>query len=341
MKKYLYYLFLIILILSCKTTDSKIESTNEEDLYLKALNSSSYTDQLQFLNKAIEINPYYYDALYERGKIYLKNGEVDLAIIDLEKLTKIQPNDIEILKLLGQTYTIKGDYIKAKKYLITAFDKTKEDVQLLEYLSDLYYNLNDYVTSLDYIEKAIVLENNNPSLFTTRGNIQWALGEYQNGIHSCDIALSLDQDDVYAVLIKIVCNIYLDSLDEAEKLVNKAQNMGLPNVIINKLKGFINFQKGNYPESEKMYLGNVTIINEDFENGYIDKYQYNQSLSGSYLMLSMVYYSLNDIQRSKEYYTKLITIDELYKQDINSVLQKEIFTEKEINIFKEIHSKFN
>jgi protein O-mannosyl-transferase len=62
---------------------------------------------------AIELQPYYANAYYNRGSVLLAKGRIDEAIADLEKTLQIQPNDADAHTGLGNAFLRKGSLQEA------------------------------------------------------------------------------------------------------------------------------------------------------------------------------------------------------------------------------------
>ena len=64
-------------------------------------------------NKAIEINPSYAVAYYNRGLAYAVKGQHDKAISDFNKILEINPRDAMAYGYRGVTCFLKKEYDKA------------------------------------------------------------------------------------------------------------------------------------------------------------------------------------------------------------------------------------
>lgn len=63
-------------------------------------------ESLQYINKAVELNPEYYDAVNNRGNVLSSMGKIKEALPDYLKCTKMQPDNVNGLCNLGITYAI-------------------------------------------------------------------------------------------------------------------------------------------------------------------------------------------------------------------------------------------
>lgn len=127
---------------------------------------------LQELNSLLEYHPNDFDALYMLADTYKDYGQfiksnqtldriikligadpqvlllkfrnfealaaTDSALVQLEKIRESDPDNLEMLNLLGQYYSRTGDNKKAKKVLADALDRNARDPQSLISLSSIY-----------------------------------------------------------------------------------------------------------------------------------------------------------------------------------------------------------
>jgi tetratricopeptide (TPR) repeat protein len=73
-------------------------------------------------NKAIEVNPKYAKAYYNRGLAYGKSGQHIIAISDLNKAIEVNPKFAEAYKDRGVAYAFLEKTEEAKKDLLKAVE---------------------------------------------------------------------------------------------------------------------------------------------------------------------------------------------------------------------------
>ncbi|MCX5700473.1 MAG: tetratricopeptide repeat protein [Candidatus Omnitrophica bacterium] len=116
----------------------------------------SYNEmQIELTTKAISNNPNDVSAYYQRAGIYHEQGELDLALIDYNKVIELKP-DFSTLVYCGRgdVYTLKGDFDKA----IADYSKAIEmqpDFDYSYYLRAIAYaNKKEYNKSWADVHKA-------------------------------------------------------------------------------------------------------------------------------------------------------------------------------------------
>ena len=100
--------------------------------------SPDYSMAKKSYQKAIELEPNFYEAYLWLGMSYLQEGNYDSAIKHLNRSLDISPNQMKALDGLGQAYEKKGEVGKAIKYfkLVLKIDpnyqQAKEDLERLQ-----------------------------------------------------------------------------------------------------------------------------------------------------------------------------------------------------------------
>lgn len=102
---------------------------------------------IEYLNKAIRINPKFYKAYYNLGCIFAKKNEYDLAINNFKKSVNIQVNFADGYYNLASCYLKSGKYNEAKKYFIRTLAHDPKN-------QDALYNLAYTYKQLGQKEKA-------------------------------------------------------------------------------------------------------------------------------------------------------------------------------------------
>lgn len=75
-----------------------------------ALNSSTANKKIEYLSKALELDPNLASAHEKRGMLYYYQEKYDHVIEDFESYTKLAPDDAEGYRMLGMGYLYNGSY---------------------------------------------------------------------------------------------------------------------------------------------------------------------------------------------------------------------------------------
>ncbi|MDD5585165.1 MAG: tetratricopeptide repeat protein [Candidatus Omnitrophica bacterium] len=123
--------------------DFEPEGTGKDDSSLLAqaalYNGIVYLDKQMYdaavteFTKAIELNPHFTEAYYNRGLVHAKEGSFDKTIADYTKAIENNPRDADIYYNRGFTYYRKGSIDEA------IIDYTKA-IEISPNQADVYYN---------------------------------------------------------------------------------------------------------------------------------------------------------------------------------------------------------
>jgi outer membrane protein assembly factor BamD (BamD/ComL family) len=89
------------------STESALKDYSQVELLLFQHRNKEAVDKLNIMEKAYRGNPIMDDLLFLRAGVYLKQGDVDKGVKDLENIMQNYPNDIkgdDALYLLAKTY---------------------------------------------------------------------------------------------------------------------------------------------------------------------------------------------------------------------------------------------
>ena len=108
----------------------------------------NYQEAIQLLNKALSINPKYWDAYHARGFSYENLEDYQSAINDYNRALEINPNS-------AKTYSNRGN---------------------------LYKELNNYQSAMEDYNQALRIDPNYLNAYHNRGNLYQSLKNYPQAI---------------------------------------------------------------------------------------------------------------------------------------------------------------
>ncbi len=73
----------------------------------------------------------------------------------LTKLLELNPNDVELMSLLGNVYGIEGNLMKAEEWLGKALLLNPNYPRALYYMGDVYHEKEEFEKAIEMFEKAI------------------------------------------------------------------------------------------------------------------------------------------------------------------------------------------
>ncbi len=113
---------------------------NPDALYYLALHETDSKVAIKNLNRAVDLQPNYWQAYKELGRIYYDDKNLDLAIENYRIALSIKNNDVETLILLADSYLDNNQIELALLYYQQAIYLSPDDKYITERLSKLKSN---------------------------------------------------------------------------------------------------------------------------------------------------------------------------------------------------------
>ncbi|WP_142785387.1 tetratricopeptide repeat protein [Changchengzhania lutea] len=214
---------------------SKIILTKPDpDTYFNRGNSRysllNYEGAKEDYKSAIELDPYFIDAIYSLGCSKYDLGHYDDAISDFNTVISIEPYSSEAYKMRAFTHWA------LKKYKLALADYTM--VILIDPTDDAYYNRGVFFMDIKYYKKAksdftksLRINKNNGFAYFYRGASHLLLGKFNDAISDFNTALKFDSKDFDALLGLAMTFQKVNDLEKAKLNFEKAQSIILTNAI--------------------------------------------------------------------------------------------------------------
>ena len=93
--------------------------------------------------------------LHETARTFMRQGDYTNAILVLNRATKLDPKNIEILKDLGLNYYFSKDYPKALEVYKPLLDRADADDQCFQIAGSIYKAMGDFIAGEKLYKKAI------------------------------------------------------------------------------------------------------------------------------------------------------------------------------------------
>ena len=89
------------------------------------------------------------------GMVYKRQGEIDLALFNVEKAYTLDPSDLDIKKELALCYHQKQDYINALKFYNMVLANNPDNYELLANKALTLHAMNNYVAAIDLYKQLL------------------------------------------------------------------------------------------------------------------------------------------------------------------------------------------
>ncbi len=259
--------------------------------------TESYTPlelEIQALNEKIAQNPDEPKFLFERANLFRNNGIFVEAITDATAAIKLDSVNLDYYYLLSE---LQLDFYQSKKALATmqkAVHLEPENLEALIKLGKIHFYLKQYDKSMEQIGKILQLKPQHAEAFFWLGMIFREQGDRARAINSFQQSVELEPDQVDPWII-LGDLISMENESLAEQYYDNALDIDPNNITALHSKAF--------------YLQNTTRIQEA-----IDLYQrivdIDSTYADSYLNQGILFYELNELEKGKDQFNKLLTLDD-------------------------------
>jgi tetratricopeptide (TPR) repeat protein len=215
-------------------------------------NLGNYTEAIPYLDKALDIDPDFEDALNDKGWALEDLGNYTGAIKYLNKALGIAPNDKYALNNIGWALYRLGNYTGAIKYYDEALALDRNYELALDNKGEVLLNLGNITGAMSYFDQAIAVTPNDKYALKDKGQALANLRNYTGAIKYYDEALALDRNFEDALNFKGAALADLGNYKEAiiyfdkalaidPKLVEALNNKGSALAIIGNYTGAIEY----------------------------------------------------------------------------------------------------
>lgn len=204
---------------SIEYIDKAIEINPNESLlwYIRGrmlIELKRYDESIENLDKAFDLDPFNIKCLSTKGIAYEQSGRYDEAMACYDEAIILDPNDSYPLELKGTLYLIGlKDYDNAIKYLNQAKNKNSKNSMTWNNLGDAYLNIGEFEKGLDCCDKARSLDPSNFRAWFTTGEIYYKLQQYDKAMEYADKARKINPLDSDLL-------IFIENVKEAQKDYN-------------------------------------------------------------------------------------------------------------------------
>ncbi|MHC4293354.1 MAG: tetratricopeptide repeat protein [Planctomycetota bacterium] len=290
----------------------KVDQVSQDSLYMKNLdkkqvmgcffnnlgNVYSEIGDLEYallaLERAVQINPSLAESRTNLGNIYLKKGRIRDAIYEYEAALAINPNEALIYYNLGNAYL-------EENWLSYAISEFQQSIRLDPNFVEGYKNLaiayardKQLENAAAILNQAIALEPDNISLYIHLGNFYQQAGRYLTAIAEYNKALFINPNISEAYHGIGNCYIKLDNIDKAIAAFRKALQIKPAMVEAMVSLGNVYLNQGDYTFAIEQYKKGVRLRPGD---------------KTIYYNLGIAFYNTSDYQQSVLAFSKAVEID--------------------------------
>ncbi len=118
-----------------------------------AYDDKRYDEAMALLDQALVLDPQHERSLFYKGLVYLAQKRPEMALVHLETVHQLRPNDFDIQKHLGIAHFAVGNYDRAKPFLDAVYKQNPETENIGYYVGFLRYRDKQYAQAVDAFEQ--------------------------------------------------------------------------------------------------------------------------------------------------------------------------------------------
>ena len=164
------------------------------DYYNEAIDVEDIDEKIRLNSLAIELDPYFAKAYFNRGLVYRKKEEYEKAIQDYTKAIELDTEYAYAYNNRGYVYDEIGDYDKAIVDYNRAIKLDPNYIYAYNNRGLAYYSKKNYQQAIADYNRAIELDPNYALAYNNRGNAYDSIGEFEKAISDYSRALEIDRE---------------------------------------------------------------------------------------------------------------------------------------------------
>ena len=203
-----------------------VDSNHGESLYLSALiadHEGLHQSAIDFLNKALRIDPHNFKYLYTLGDTYYEKNYLNEGIKLFEFIIEINPEDYNGFYNLAVFQQKQKQYEKSLENYRKVLDLDKSNINSLYNIGDILIDLEDYINAAQYFNKVIELQPNSDDALNNLGFLQLELGNYEEALEYLNKAILINPKNLSALNnLGKLCekkSLYSDALEYFNKAI--------------------------------------------------------------------------------------------------------------------------
>ena len=229
---------------------------------------AEYPAAIKDFDQAIELNPDYQNAWYNRGKVKARLGQHKEAIKDYNQAIELNPNDPDVWINRGNAKDDLRQYEEAIKDYNQAIELNPNDPYAWNNRGVAKAELGQHKEAIKDFDQAIKLNPDYQNAWNNRGVAKAELGQHKEAIKDFDQAIKLNPNDPYAWNNRGNAKAELGQHKEAIKDYNKA-------IKLNPNDPYAWNNRGNAKDDLRQYKEAIKDYNKAIELNPNDPYAWN------------------------------------------------------------------
>ncbi len=264
-------------------------------------NVNSVTDSIALLTENIRQDSLNGNAFMLRAKMYLKNGNIDPALRDLNQALLLQPENPDLYILLSDVYLILGQTDNSLASLRKAVSLNPTGIKGYLKSAEAYMLVDNLKAANEAVDRAISLDRNNAESHYMKGIAMLMAGDTAQAKLSLQISTGLRESNFMSYIqLASIAVAQGDTLSEYylhQALLDQPQDERALFFM-----AMVNHEKGDFDEAIK-YFDQVIELYPENKRAYYH---------AGYICLAEV----DDYKNAESYFTKAIELDSSYVEAV-------------------------
>ncbi len=220
------------------------------------LGSNMLEQAEHYFKKAIELKSQSPTVRYNLALLYLRKGNKEAAIQELQKAEKAGNENQKLLEGIGEAYSSLGDYDRSIGVYEKILQGNRQNIAILARLGELYYKQGKLENALNSFKKITQIDpasENARVSFLNMGNIFDDLGRFNNAIKAYESALAIKPMDDQTYYNMGIAYRNAEKPELAISSWKKSLELNPKNLKARLSMGDFYFSKGHRDMAEKTY----------------------------------------------------------------------------------------
>ena len=264
--------------------------------------NGNFDESLKYLNKAIELNPNYAEALINRGLIYQNQEDKVNALRDLENAYKKKPHIKQIWNLVLSLKMQAKEFESTIALAEEMIEIDPLDEKIIATKALCYHHIKNYDQALIFYNKSLSIKPDYAEAFNNIGNTLQEQGKLKEAIETYNKAISIKPD--YAEAFNNIGNTLQKQgkLEEAVEAYNKALSIKPDYAEVFNNMGIAFREQGKLEEAIEAYKKTLSLQPDHAE---------------AYNHMGIAFYEQGKLEEAIEAYSKAISIKPNFAEAYN------------------------
>ena len=246
------------------------------------------------LERAVEINPSLAESRMNLGNIYLKKDRVTDAIFEYRAALEINPNDDKMHNNLGNAYARRGWHNDAIGEYTQSLRLNPDYIDAYKNLAKTYCNQQMFAMAQSTLKEAIGLEPKNADLYHQLGEVYSDMGHYETAIVHYKKTLKIKRDYAEAYYGLGLCYNGLGNVEDEIRAYKRALSIKPDMAAVLMNLGNVYFREKKYKTAIEYYQKAVQIVPDE---------------SGVHYNIGAAYSNMSQFEEAVAEYEKAIVLE--------------------------------